>query len=123
MHAAVAKKCRFLHLLSTATQAIDKAPALSVVPADTDGHPRPLGAGADIGAENLPPRAEEIPSLPLHPLASPSPPSKWSGRRDTSLCHAPLRTGRASHLALGLKPLASRSRWTSGSRRENSSGV
>src|SRR5262245_17807181 len=70
---------------------------------------------------NLPPRAEEILSLPLYPLASPSPPSKWPGRRDTSLCHA--RTGRASHLSPGLKPLASRSRWTSGSRKENSSGL
>jgi hypothetical protein len=48
-----------LHLLWTATNAIDKAPALLSVTNDFDGERRPRGANADIGADefstNVPP--------------------------------------------------------------------
>jgi len=40
-----------LHLLSSATAAIDKAPTLSAVTNDFDGNNRPQGAGYDIGAD------------------------------------------------------------------------
>ena len=40
-----------LHLLSSATAAIDKAATLSVVTNDFDGNSRPQGAGYDIGAD------------------------------------------------------------------------
>lgn len=40
-----------LHLLSSATAAIDKAPTLSAVTNDFDGNSRPQGAGYDIGAD------------------------------------------------------------------------
>lgn len=55
-----------LHLLSTATQAIDRAPALSVVSTDIDGNSRPLGAGADIGADEFTPTGggDTIPPAP-----------------------------------------------------------
>lgn len=48
-----------LHLLASATNAIDKAPALVTVTNDFDGDRRPRGASADIGADefttNVPP--------------------------------------------------------------------
>jgi hypothetical protein len=42
-----------LHLLSTATNAIDKAPALGSVTDDFDGDYRPRGASPDIGADEF----------------------------------------------------------------------
>jgi len=52
-----------LHLLSTATAAIDKAPALPAVANDFDGDARPQGAGYDIGAdEYVPASAPVIPT-------------------------------------------------------------
>lgn len=49
-----------LHLLATATNAIDKAPTLGTVTNDFDGDLRPKGASPDIGADefttNAPPR-------------------------------------------------------------------
>ncbi len=42
-----------LHLLWTATNAIDKAPALTAVTNDFDGEARPRGANADIGADEF----------------------------------------------------------------------
>jgi hypothetical protein len=42
-----------LHLLASATNAIDKAPALSTVTNDFDGDPRPRGARSDIGADEF----------------------------------------------------------------------
>jgi GH18 family chitinase len=42
-----------LHLLSTATVAINKAPALTGVATDLDGQARPQGAGYDIGADEF----------------------------------------------------------------------
>jgi len=53
-----------LHLLATATNAIDRAPLLNTVTNDFDGEVRPKGAGADIGADefttNAPPRITEF---------------------------------------------------------------
>ena len=49
-----------LHLLASATNAIDKAPTLNTVTNDFDGDHRPKGAAYDIGADefttNAPPR-------------------------------------------------------------------
>jgi hypothetical protein len=42
-----------LHLLASATNVIDKAPALASVTNDIDGDPRPQGAGYDIGADEF----------------------------------------------------------------------
>ena len=42
-----------LHLLSTATIAIDTAPALAAVTNDFDGDARPQGAGYDVGADEF----------------------------------------------------------------------
>jgi len=42
-----------LHLVATATNAIDKAPSLSTVTNDFDGDPRPRGARSDIGADEF----------------------------------------------------------------------
>ena len=42
-----------LHLLSTATSAIDQAPVLAAVSDDFDGEVRPQGAGYDIGADEF----------------------------------------------------------------------
>jgi hypothetical protein len=42
-----------LHLLPTATQAIDRGVALTEVAVDWDGQPRPAGAGSDIGADEV----------------------------------------------------------------------
>jgi hypothetical protein len=60
-----------LHLLSIATQVIDKAPALSVVATDIDGNSRPLGAGADIGADEFTPTGggDSMPPAPPTGLA------------------------------------------------------
>jgi hypothetical protein len=44
-----------LHLLPSATAAIDQAPALSAVTDDFDGDTRPMGAGYDIGADEFHP--------------------------------------------------------------------
>jgi len=53
-----------LHLLPSATNAIDKAPTLGTVTNDFDGDPRPKGAGSDIGADefttNAPPRITDF---------------------------------------------------------------
>lgn len=53
-----------LHLLPSATNAIDKAPALTTVTNDFDGDARPRGARSDIGADefatNAPPRLTEL---------------------------------------------------------------
>lgn len=40
-------------------------------------------------------------------IAVSTPLTTWSGRRDTSLCHAPLRTGQASRPAPRPKPMSS----------------
>jgi hypothetical protein len=40
-----------LHLLATATAAIDHAATLAAVPDDYDGTPRPIGPAPDIGAD------------------------------------------------------------------------
>jgi hypothetical protein len=42
-----------LHLQSTATAVIDRAPVLTSVTNDIDGNPRPSGAGYDIGADEF----------------------------------------------------------------------
>ena len=42
-----------LHLLASATNAIDQAPTLSTVTNDFDGEPRPRGARSDIGADEF----------------------------------------------------------------------
>jgi hypothetical protein len=42
-----------LHLLPSATAAIDRATALASVTDDIDGEPRPQGAGADFGADEV----------------------------------------------------------------------
>jgi hypothetical protein len=42
-----------LHLKSTATAAIDQAPALTSVTNDIDGHVRPFGSAYDIGADEF----------------------------------------------------------------------
>jgi len=42
-----------LHLLASATNAIDKAPTLSTVTNDFDGERRPRGARSDIGADEF----------------------------------------------------------------------
>jgi hypothetical protein len=42
-----------LHLLATATNVIDKSPALPSVTNDIDGEVRPRGGGADIGADEF----------------------------------------------------------------------
>ncbi len=42
-----------LHLLPTATDAIDQAAALGDVSDDIDGNPRPIGTAADIGADEF----------------------------------------------------------------------
>ena len=42
-----------LHLLASASNAIDKAPTLSTVTNDFDGERRPRGARADIGADEF----------------------------------------------------------------------
>lgn len=42
-----------LHLLSTATAAIDKAPALAAMTNDVDGDSRPQGSAYDIGADEF----------------------------------------------------------------------
>lgn len=42
-----------LHLLASATNAIDKALTLSTVTNDFDGEPRPRGARSDIGADEF----------------------------------------------------------------------
>jgi hypothetical protein len=44
-----------LHLLATATAAIDKAPTLAAVTNDFDGDARPQGTGYDIGADEFRP--------------------------------------------------------------------
>ncbi len=49
-----------LHLLSTATAAIDKAPALSAVTDDFDGETRPQGGGYDVGADEFRPTGRPI---------------------------------------------------------------
>jgi len=53
-----------LHLLASATNAIDKAPVLSTVTNDFDGDPRPRGARSDIGADefttNAPPAINRV---------------------------------------------------------------
>ncbi|HWW02113.1 MAG TPA: hypothetical protein VNZ64_20605 [Candidatus Acidoferrum sp.] len=53
-----------LHLLASATNAIDKAPFLSTVTNDFDGDIRPRGARSDIGADefttNAPPRITDF---------------------------------------------------------------
>jgi hypothetical protein len=53
-----------LHLVVSATNAIDKAPALLTVTNDFDGERRPRGAAADIGADefstNAPPRIASL---------------------------------------------------------------
>ena len=54
-----------LHLKSTATAAIDRAPTLASVTDDIDGDPRPLGAGYDIGADEfVPGRGDPVPAPP-----------------------------------------------------------
>jgi hypothetical protein len=55
-----------LHLRSTATAAIDRAPTLASVADDIDGNARPLGAGYDIGADEFVRGAGDItpPSAP-----------------------------------------------------------
>ncbi len=42
-----------LHLQPTATSAIDQASAMVDVPDDIDGNPRPIGAAADVGADEF----------------------------------------------------------------------
>ena len=42
-----------LHLVSSATNAIDKAPSLTTVTNDFDGETRPRGAGSDVGADEF----------------------------------------------------------------------
>jgi hypothetical protein len=42
-----------LHLLPTATNAIDKVPPLTTVTNDFDGDPRPKGARSDVGADEF----------------------------------------------------------------------
>ena len=53
-----------MHLLASATNAIDKAATLGTVTNDFDGDPRPRGAGSDIGADefttNAPPRITDF---------------------------------------------------------------
>jgi len=44
-----------LHLRSTATAAVDKAPALPAVTDDLDGNSRPQGCCYDIGADEVSP--------------------------------------------------------------------
>ena len=53
-----------LHLLPTATAAIDKAPALPAVVDDFDGDPRPIGDGTDVGADEF--RATSPPAPPTN---------------------------------------------------------
>src|SRR5204862_8138717 len=54
-----------LHLLSSATNAIDKASTLGTVTNDFDGDLRPIGAASDIGADefttNAPPPITDFP--------------------------------------------------------------
>ncbi|MCA9899218.1 MAG: hypothetical protein H6654_19030 [Ardenticatenaceae bacterium] len=47
-----------LHLLGTATAAIDQAIALAEVSDDVDGEPRPAGAAPDIGADEVLPQLQ-----------------------------------------------------------------
>jgi hypothetical protein len=53
-----------LHLLATATNAIDKVPTLTTVTNDFDGDSRPKGARSDVGADefttNAPPRISDF---------------------------------------------------------------
>jgi hypothetical protein len=42
-----------LHLLASATNAIDKAPFVSTVTNDFDGDRRPKGSNSDIGADEF----------------------------------------------------------------------
>ena len=42
-----------LHLIRSATTAIDQAPPLDDVPLDWDGQPRPNGPGSDVGADEF----------------------------------------------------------------------
>jgi hypothetical protein len=53
-----------LHLVSTATAAIDKAQLLTSCPADWDGTARPQGAAADIGADEFSSAAQSAPAAP-----------------------------------------------------------
>jgi hypothetical protein len=56
-----------LHLRPTVTDAIDQVPALEEVPTDFDGHSRPHGAKADLGADEwVPPPRPRISSAELH---------------------------------------------------------
>jgi hypothetical protein len=54
-----------LHLKASASAAIDSAALLQAVPSDVDGDPRPLGASADVGADELNPlpRAQFLPMI------------------------------------------------------------
>ncbi len=63
-----------LHLLSSATAAIDKAPTLPAVTNDFDGNSRPQGAGYDIGAD------EYVSSTPPPAAAPPAPPANLRTR-------------------------------------------
>jgi hypothetical protein len=63
-----------LHLKSTATAVIDRALALASVTNDIDGHPRPSGAGYDIGADEYVPAGGDIthPASPTGVTVTPS---------------------------------------------------
>lgn len=70
-----------LHLLPSATQAIDQATTVAQVPADVDGDARPNGAAPDVGADEYVEPAELVPwvYLPLILRAytpSPTPPTE-----------------------------------------------
>ena len=65
-----------LHLLTTATAAIDQAPTLAAVTNDIDGDSRPLGSGYDIGADEYNPGGpppNRPPSITSGPTATPNP--------------------------------------------------